>query len=170
MHVPDFYTIIPMKEFRRTPGVEFHILSRDSIPRVDGVDRVIHATNAQSPGPVGNVERPWYMHTHQDDNLIVLSGSRTVDIYHPRIRTIMTFVITPDRILADGKTVYGEPAILVWPRGVFHRIVSGSEGSASLNLATRYEGYDISTNFSIYDLDKDSGEYRVIRKGELDQH
>lgn len=144
-------------------------MSKDSIPRVDGVDRVIHQSDARSPGPVGNVERPWYMHAHQDDNLIVLSGRRIVDIYHPRIKSIMTFEVTPDHIRVDGKVVFDEPAILVWPCGVFHRIVSGTEGSASLNLATRYEGFDISTNFSIYDLDTDSGEYHVIRKGELDQ-
>ncbi|MDC7231663.1 MAG: hypothetical protein PQJ58_00400 [Spirochaetales bacterium] len=170
MHIEGFYRVIPMKEFRRTPGVEFHILAKDMIPRVDGVDRVIHKTDAVSPGPVGTIDRPWYMHTHQDDNLIVLSGKRTVDIYHPRIGDVLTFEVTPDCICTDGITVYDDPAVLVWPRGVFHRIVSGSDGSASLNLATRYEGYDISTNFSIYDLNTETGDYQVIRKGALDQH
>ncbi|HAK47207.1 MAG TPA: hypothetical protein DCO79_14975, partial [Spirochaeta sp.] len=52
MHVPEFYTILPMKEFRRTPGVEFHIMTKDTIPRIDGVDRVIHQSAALSPGAV----------------------------------------------------------------------------------------------------------------------
>jgi hypothetical protein len=53
---------------------------------------------------------------------------------------------------------------------VFHLITSDPiEGSASVNLATHYEGFDIETNFSIYDLDVDTGEYKVIRKGSLDQ-
>ena len=44
--------------------------------------------------------------------------------------------------------------MLVWPRGVFHRVRSDAElGSASVNLATRYEGIDMKTNFSIYDID-----------------
>ena len=53
---------------------------------------------------------------------------------------------------------------------VFHRVISDAKlGSASLNLAVHYEGYDIRTNFSIYDLDIETGEYRVIREGHLDQ-
>ena len=169
MQIPDFYRILPMKEFRRTPGVEFHIMTKDNIPRVDGVDRVIHQSAAISPGAVGEIERPWYMHPHQDDNLLVLSGKRIVDIFHLPTKQLLTFEVTADEIKADGKVVYAEPAILVWPCGVFHRIISGQNGSASLNLATRYAGFDIKTNFSIYDLDIESGDYHVIRKGELDQ-
>lgn len=169
MQIPGFYNIIPMKEFRRTPGVDFHIMSKDSIPVIDGVDRVIHATAARSPGRVGEIERPWYMHTHQDDNLLVLHGKRCVDIYHQSSKQIMSFEVTPDEIRVNDEVVFNSPAILVWPRGVFHRIVSGKEGSASLNLATRYDGFDIKTNFSIYDLNTGSGEYKEIRRGELDQ-
>ncbi|MBI9104013.1 MAG: hypothetical protein JEY99_16470 [Spirochaetales bacterium] len=164
-----FYKILPMNAFRKTPGVEFHVMTKESIPRIDGVDRVIHKSAAISPGPVGSVARPWYMHPHQDDNLLVLSGERVVDIYKPSIGKIFTFRVTPDEIWLDDACIYSEPAILVWPRGVFHRIISGSNGSASLNLATRYEGFDIRTNFSIYTLDTDTGSYSEIRKGDLDQ-
>jgi len=167
--IPGFYKVIPMKAFRRTPGVDFHIMTKESIPRIDGVDRVIHRTAAVSPGPVGEISRPWYMHPHQDDNLIVLSGERLIDIYHLPTRTFLTFRVTPDEIYSGEKCIYSEPAILVWPCGVFHRIVSGIDGSASLNLATRYDGFDISTNFSIYSLDQTAGLYEEIRKGELDQ-
>jgi len=60
--------------------------------------------------------------------------------------------------------------MLVWPCGVFHRIVSCPEqGSASVNFAVRYEGFNIRTNFNIYDLDTESGKYKVIREGHLDQ-
>ncbi|MDC7226484.1 MAG: hypothetical protein PQJ61_06945 [Spirochaetales bacterium] len=169
MQTDGFYRIIPMKEFRRTPGVEFHIMTKDTIPRIDGVDRVIHETDALSPGSIGDIARPWYMHRHQDDNLLVLSGKRTVDIYHRPTKQMLSFEATRDEIKMNGETVYSEPAILVWPRGVFHRIKSGKEGSASLNLATRYEGFDIKTNFSIYDLNIETGEYREIRRGDLDQ-
>lgn len=169
LEIPGFYSIIPMKEFRRTPGVEFHILTKENTPRVDGVDRVIHKSDAQSPGPVGDVLRPWYTHPHQEDNLIVLYGKRIVDVYHRPSRTMMTFTVTPDYIEYEGEVIYDKPAILVWKRNVFHRIISGKEGSASLNLATRYEGFDVKTNFSIYDLDTETGKFHVIRKGELDQ-
>ncbi len=60
--------------------------------------------------------------------------------------------------------------MLVWPCGVFHRIVSCPEqGSGSVNFAVRYEGFNIRTNFNIYDLDTESGKYKVIREGHLDQ-
>jgi hypothetical protein len=60
--------------------------------------------------------------------------------------------------------------MLVWPRGVFHRIRSDEKsGSASLNFAVRYEGFDIRTNFNIYDLNPADGEYWMIRAGYLDQ-
>jgi len=109
------------------------------------------------------------MHTHQDDNLLVLAGERTVDIYHLSGKNMMTFRVTPDEIYLGDRLIFSEPAILVWPHGVFHRIRSGRQGSASLNLATRYDGFDISTNFSIFSLDTETGEYQVLRKGSLDQ-
>jgi len=66
------YKIIPLKLFRKTKGVSFDILPKEIVPKVDAVDRVIHSKSAVSPGPVGDVAEPWYMHPHQDDNLMVL--------------------------------------------------------------------------------------------------
>jgi hypothetical protein len=60
--------------------------------------------------------------------------------------------------------------MLVWPCGVFHRIVSCPEqGSSSVNFAVHTYGFDIRTNFNIYDLDTESGQFKVIRAGYLDQ-
>jgi len=55
------------------------------------------------------------------------------------------------------------------PRGIFHRIVSGEEGSASLNFAVHYAGIDMRTNFNIYSLQQETGEFAVLREGYLDQ-
>ena len=109
------------------------------------------------------------MHPHQDDNLMVLQGVRYVDIFIRAHGRIESFVITPERLEHDGRVLYDGPALLVWPRAVFHRIKSGEEGSASINLATHYEGIDMRTNFSIYDLDPETGKFKVIREGHLDQ-
>lgn len=167
--IEGFYSILPLRAFRRTPGVEFHVLEQEHIPRVDGVDRVIHHSDAQSPGPVGDVKRPWYMHLHQDDHLIVLMGLRRVELFHLPSKQLVHFAVSPEAVHREGVEIFPEPAILAWPRGVFHRIISGSQGSASLNLASRYDGFDISNNFSIYRLDTESGAYESIRRGELDQ-
>jgi hypothetical protein len=166
--LPGFYSIIPLKQLRRTPGVSFDNIPMDFLPKIDAIDRVLHAQSAISPGPVGEVARPWYMHPSQDDNLIVLSGTRHVDIYI-QDHGMRSFTVTPDQIFEDGKMLFDGPAMLVWPRFVFHRITSGSEGSASLNFAVHYDGLDIRTNFNIYDLDVQTGEYRVIREGFRDQ-
>jgi hypothetical protein len=166
--IPDFYKIIPLKPLRKTPGVFFDNVMMEFLPRIDAIDRVIHEQSAVSPGQVGDVARPWYMHPFQDDNLIVLAGVRHVDIY-VKEHGIKSFTVTPNQVLEGDKVIYDGAAMLVWPRNVFHRITSGEEGSASLNFAVHYEGIDMRTNFSIYDLDIKTGEYRVIREGFKDQ-
>jgi hypothetical protein len=168
--VEGLYRIVALKSLRRTPGVRFDMVRLESLLRIDAIDRVIHDGGAVSPGAVGDISRPWYMHTHQDDNLLVLNGVREVDIYTPQHGRVEHFTVTADHVRRDGKLLHEGAAMLVWPRGVFHRIVSDPiEGSASLNLATHYDGFDLETNFSIYDLNTETGEYHVIRKGHLDQ-
>lgn len=168
--IPGLYRIIPLQPFRHTPGVAFDIIPGDLFPRIDAFDRVVHEFGAISPGPVAGVERPWYMHPHQDDNLLILHGTRYVEIYSKAHGRVESFEATPSLIKQQGKIVYEGAAMLVWPCQVFHRISSSATtGSASLNFAVHYDGFDIRTNFNIYDLDPATGEFRVIRAGHLDQ-
>ena len=168
--IEGLYRIIALRPLRRTPRVRFDMVELQSLVRIDAIDRVIHEGAAVSPGPVEGVERPWYMHTSQDDNLLVLHGTRQVDIYTPQHGRVEQFTVTADHVMRGDELLHEGAAMLVWPRGVFHRITSDPvEGSASVNLATHYDGFDIETNFSIYDLNVETGEYRVIRKGSLDQ-
>lgn len=167
--VPGFYKALALQPFRRTTGVSFDILPKSLVPKIDAVDRVIHMKRAVSPGPVGDIAEPWYMHPYQDDNLMVLQGVRHVEIYTKTHGRIESFTVTPEKLEHNGKLLYDGPALLVWPRRVFHRIKSGDEGSASINLATHYEGIDMRTNFNIYSLDTETGEAGVIREGHLDQ-
>jgi len=167
--VPGLYRIIPLRVFRKTQNVTFDFVPVDLLPRIDAIDRVLHESHATSPGPVGIIERPWYMHPFQDDNLIVLYGTRHVEIYRHEHGKIEKFTVTPHEIVREGQVIYKGGAMLVWPCKVFHRIQSDAQGSASLNLAVHYEGFDIRTNFNIYQLDIATGEYGVIREGYLDQ-
>jgi len=167
--VAGLYRIIPLMPLRRTPKVTFDTVPMGFLPRIDAIDRVLHEGGAISPGAVEEVARPWYMHPWQDDNLIVLSGVREVEIYTPDHGRIETFIVTPHEILREGKPLCQGGAMLVWPAGVFHRIRTGEGGSASLNFAVHYPGFDIRTNFNIYDLDPLSGAFRVVREGHLDQ-
>lgn len=168
--VAGLYRVVVLDPLRRTPGVKFDVLPPARVPRIDAVDRVIHVSGAISPGPVGGVERPWYMHTAQDDNLLVLAGVRHVEIYTHAHGRIERFDCGPDRVEHNGRLLCDEPCMLVWPRFVFHRIVSDAQvGSASVNLATHYPGFDIRTNFSIYDVDLEARTHRLLREGYRDQ-
>lgn len=168
--VAGLYRVVPLSVLRRTPGVSFDNVPLAVLPRIDAIDRVIHQHGAISPGEVGDVGRPWYMHPCQDDNLIVLHGTRYVDLYTPECGQIESFVVMPHSIRREDRVVCDGPAMLVWPRHVFHRIRScDREGSASLNFAVHYPGFDIRTNFNIYDVDPATGRYGVIREGLLDQ-
>ena len=109
---------------RKTPGVSFDLVPTEVLPHIDGIDRVLHDGGAVSPGAVGDVSRPWYMHPHQDDNLIVLHGTRFVDIYTKAHGRVESFDVAPHQIRHGGKVVYDGAAMLVWPRSVFHRIRS----------------------------------------------
>ena len=134
------------------------------------MDRVIHESEAISPASVGAIARPWYMHKFQDDNLIVFYGTRFVDIYTPAHGKVESFTVTPDEVYKNGVLLAKGGVLLIWPRNVFHRIRSGDLGSASLNVAVHYDGFDIRTNFDVYDLDVSTGEYHVIREGYKDQN
>ena len=168
-NVPGLYRIIPLQLLRKTQGVDFDYLPGETFTHIDSIDRVLHENNALSPGSIANVERPWYMHPDQDDNLMVLHGVRFVDIYTKKHGKIEHFEVSVDKVLHNGITLYEGGAILVWPRGVFHRIKSDIKGSASVNFAVHYDGFDIRTNFNIYDLNTETGDYKIIRQGYLDQ-
>lgn len=167
--VKGFYSISPLKLFRKTEGVVFDLVPENIVKASSSVDRVIHKNNAISPGGVGEVERPWYMHYHQKDNLVVLHGYRNVELYNRELRKKIIFEIHPDKIYRDGELVASEGVVLSWDVKIFHRIVSGDEGSASLNFAVRDEEFDVKTNFNIYELVEASGEYSTVREGFKDQ-
>ena len=59
--------------------------------------------------------------------------------------------------------------MVVWPAGIFHRIISGEEGSISVNFSTRVKGFDLKDNFNIYNLCKTTGTYTLIKDGSDDQ-
>lgn len=167
------YRLIPLRMLRRTPGVHFDEMVPSDIPKIHGIDRVIHAANSISPGPVTQndvtIKRPWYMHSGQDDNLMVLQGTRYIDIFNPTTKDKASFIVTPDKIYKNDKLYYDGSAMVVWPAGIFHRIISGSEGSISINFATRTNQFNLNDNFNIYDLNKETGEYTVLKEGDEDQ-
>lgn len=167
------YRLIPLRMLRSTPRVSFHEIVPSDIPSIHGIDRVFHEPYAISPGPVDDgarpIRRPWYMHPAQDDNLLVLSGERFVDVFCPKRLSLASFIVTPDKVYKNGKLYHDAPAMVVWPAGIFHRIVTGQHGSISINLSTRRPGFDLDDNFNIYDLETSTGKSAILRDGKDDQ-
>ena len=167
------YRIIPLRILRRTKGVKFDEMVPSDIPKISGIDRVIHGANSISPGPVEDapipVKRPWYMHPGQDDNLLVLQGTRYIDIFDPKTSVKASFIVTPEKVYKNDKLYYDGPAMVVWPAGIFHRIISGIEGSISVNFSSRTKDFDIKDNFNIYNLCTNTGDYQLLRDGIEDQ-
>ncbi len=167
--IEGLFKVIHLKRFRETKGVRFDVFPIEFLDKISGIDRVIHDSNAISPGKLGDVERPWYMHPHQGDNLVVLYGQRHVDLYNKAHGKIEKFIVTPDKIYQNGELVCKVPGMLVWPPNVFHRVESKELGSASLNFAYREKGFSVKDNFDIYSLNTNNGDYKVIREGHKDQ-
>ena len=167
------YRLIPLRKLRRTSGVKFDEIVPSDIPKIHGIDKVVHGPNSISPGPIEDstppVKRPWYVHRGQDDNLLVLQGTRYIDIYNPKSRESASFIVTPEKIYKNEKLYYDGPAMVVWPAGIYHRIISGQEGSVSINFATRNNNFDLKDNFNIYDLNKTTGETKLLKDGIEDQ-
>ena len=157
----------PYRLLRQTPRVTFYALD-DVIPALGGVDLVIHEPGARSPTIQGQDVWYWYMHPHQEDKLVVHAGKRIVELYSPAHGRVEVFEVTPGEIFHNGQRINKEPAMLGWPPGVFHRVYS-PEGSVSTNYAGREDGFDLRTNFNIYRLDTETGEYEVVRLGAEDQ-
>ena len=46
-------------------------------------------------------------------------------IYIVQKKEKASFIVTPDQVYKNEKLYYDGPAMIVWPAGIFHRIISG---------------------------------------------
>lgn len=159
---------IPLGELRRTPKVDFHFVPLLRQEGIGQIQRVVHQPGAQSPSVEGEDVQPWYMHPHQEDNCLMLGGERVVDLY-TKEHGKQTFRASMDKITwEDGTVIYEGPHIFGWYKDVFHR-PNSPEGSVALFMVRYFDGFDLDTEFSMYNVDEETGEYSVYRKGALDQ-
>ncbi len=168
------FHIIPVSILRQTPSVLFN-----NVPIIDNlsaIDYVEHGSNAISPAIAGrDNETFWYMHTHQEDNLLVLRGTRLVELYTKENGKIETFIVTKDYVKHEGKIIHEGMSLFGWPKFVFHRVNSAEDGSQSINYASYYgeekskKDEIMKTNFNIYSLNTITGEYLLAREGSRDQ-
>ncbi len=129
--------MIPYPKFRNTPGVKFFDVT---ISGSNARDLVVHDGPAVSPNNSQAGTWQFYLHPHQEDNLLALAGGRTFYL----VNFTWDYPFHMVRLAADGD-------ILRIPPGTFHRSVSDLKGSIVLNQALRDETATIAREFRVYD-------------------
>ena len=121
------FELLAYERFRDTPSVRFFDVTVDTS---NARDLVIHSGPAVSP-PNDPESGAWqfYLHPHQEDNLLAASGGRTFFLVN--LAWEQPFHIV--RLESGGD-------ILRIPPGTFHRSISDPDGSVVLNQAVREEG------------------------------
>lgn len=141
------FELISYERFRDTPKVRFFDVT---IPKSNARDLVYHEGPAVSPNNTTDNFWQFYLHPHQEDNLLALSGGRTFYLVNFRWETPFHIVR-----LEAGKE------ILRIPPGTFHRSISDAEGSVVLNQAVRSAFTTIQKEFRVYNSRKIPKLYEV---------
>ena len=128
---------MPTTIFRETPKVVFFDAG---LEESNGCDIVIHSEEAISP-PDDNCEQ-YYVHNHQVDHNLVITGERTFVLINPSWDE-------PHHVIYLNRSM----GALKIPIGTYHRSISGKEGSIVLNQPKRDELFDPAKEFIPQKLD-----------------
>jgi hypothetical protein len=134
------FELLTYKKFRDTPSVRFFDIT---VPESNVRDLVIHQGPAVSPPNDDDGYWQFYLHPHQEDNLLAISGGRTFFL----VNFSWNYPFHIVRLESDRE-------ILRIPRGTFHRSVSDVHGSVVMNQAVRDAGANVATEFKVYDSGK----------------
>lgn len=130
------FELISFHRFRDTPSVQFFdITVADSNAR----DLVFHDGPATSPNNAAGGAWQFYLHPHQEDNLLAVSGGRTFHL----VNFAWEYPFHEVRLDANQH-------ILRLPPGTFHRSVSDPRGSLVINQAVRAAEATVESEFRVY--------------------
>jgi hypothetical protein len=130
------FDLISYRKFRDTPQVQFFDIT---INTSNARDLVVHDGPAISPNNDADGFWQFYLHPHQEDNLMTLHGGRTFYLVNFAWEHPYHMVR-----LEAGKE------ILRIPPGTFHRSISDPNGSIVLNQAVRDTTTTIEHEFRVY--------------------
>ena len=115
------FELIPYEKFRDTPAVRFFDIT---VAESNARDLVIHAGPAVSPPDEENTGAwQFYLHPHQEDNLLALHGGRT--FYLVNFGFMLLFLATgsrPERPLVVAEHLSWKIGIVVVVLGVMHML------------------------------------------------
>ena len=129
----------PTTIFRETPKVTFFDAGLETS---NGCDVVIHSEEAKSP-PDDFKDEQYYVHNHQIDHNLVITGERTFVLINPSWDE-------PHHVIYLSRSM----GALEIPIGTYHRSISGKEGSIVLNQPKRDKFFDPTKEFIPQKLDK----------------
>ena len=122
----------PTTIFRETPKVTFFDAG---IELSNGCDVVMHSGEAISP-PDENENEQYYVHNHQVDHNLVITGERKFILINPDWEE-------PHHVIYLNRSM----GALEIPRGTYHRSISSKEGSIVLNQPIRDKFFDPQKEF-----------------------
>ncbi|MEO0540114.1 MAG: redox protein [Cyanobacteria bacterium P01_A01_bin.105] len=134
------FELLHFHKFRDTPSVQFFDIT---IPSSNVRDLVQHSGPAISPNNAKDQSWQFYLHPHQEDNLLALSGGRT---FH-----LVNFAWAhPYHVVRLDANQH----ILRIPPGTFHRSESDPKGSLVINQAVRTQLATVQSEFRLYSSSK----------------
>lgn len=110
-----------------------------TVPESNVRDLVVHQGPAVSPPDSQDGYWQFYLHPHQEDNLLAISGGRTFHL----VNFTWNYPYHLVRLESDRE-------ILRIPRGTFHRSVSDAHGSTIMNQAVRDVRATVAGEFRVY--------------------
>jgi RES domain-containing protein len=143
------FELIPWESFRDTPSVRFFDIT---VAGSNASDLVVDSGPAVSP-PNDPETDAWqfYLHSHQEDNLLAMDGGRTFHL----VNLSWNYPYHIVRLDCGGD-------ILRIPPGTFYRSVSDPDGSLVLNQAVREEGASVVREFRVYNSSRIPRLFAVI--------
>ncbi|MEM6715113.1 MAG: redox protein [Cyanobacteria bacterium P01_D01_bin.6] len=145
------FELISFHRFRDTPSVQFFDIT---VPDSNARDLVFHDGPATSPNNSAGGAWQFYLHPHQEDNLLAVSGGRTFYL----VNFAWEYPFHEVRLDANRH-------ILRLPPGTFHRSVSDPNGSLVLNQAVRTAQATIKSEFRVYNSDEIPRLQRLLDSG-----
>lgn len=130
------FEMVSYKKFRDTPSVRFFDIT---VPESNVRDLVVHQGPAISPPDSDRGYWQFYLHPHQEDNLLAIAGGRTFYL----VNFTWNYPYHIVRLETDRE-------ILRIPRGTFHRSVSDKNGSTVMNQAVRDVEATVASEFRVY--------------------
>ena len=132
---------LPISIFRETPKVTFFDAG---VNNSNGCDVVIHSSEAISP-PDDLGDEQYYIHHHQIDHNLVITGERKFILINPRWDE-------PHHVIYLNRNM----GALEIPIGTYHRSISSKKGSIVLNQSKRDNFFDSNKEFIPQKLKKAS--------------